>query len=84
MGYTHSMKTAISIPDAVFQAAERQAHRTRKSRSQLYTEAMLEYLCRHSPDEVTEAMNHALDALGKMADPFVQRSSRKVLEETEW
>jgi hypothetical protein len=78
------MKTAISIPDAVFMAAERQAQRTRKSRSQLYAEAMAEYLCRHSPDEVTEAMNQALVEVGEAIDPFVQRSSRKVLEETEW
>ncbi len=78
------MKTAISIPDAVFMAAERQAQRTRKSRSQLYAEAMAEYLCRHSPDEVTEAMNQVLEEVGDTSDPFVQLSSRKVLEETEW
>ena len=33
--YTNGMKTAISLPDAVFLAAERQARRARKSRSQL-------------------------------------------------
>jgi len=78
------MKTAISIPDAVFLAAERQAQRSRKSRSQLYAEAMAEYLCRHAPDEVTEAMNQVLAEVGEATNPFVQRSSRNVLEETEW
>ena len=34
------MKTAISLPDAVFRAAERQAKRSQKSRSQLHTEAL--------------------------------------------
>ena len=57
------MKTAISIPDEVFRAAERHAHRARKSRSQLYTEALAEYLARHSPDEVTEAMNKVVAEL---------------------
>ena len=40
-------------PDAVFQATERHAQRTRKSRSQLYAEAVTEYLNRHAPHEVT-------------------------------
>ena len=78
------MKTAISIPDAVFMAAERQAQRARKSRSQLYAEAMAEYLSRHSPEEVTEAMNLALAEISEPIDPFVRRSSRKVLEDSEW
>jgi len=34
-GHTKSMKTAISIPDDVFEGAERLARRTKKSRSQL-------------------------------------------------
>lgn len=51
------MKTAVSVPDELFEAAERQAQRTKKSRSQLYAEALAEYLARHAPDEVTEAGN---------------------------
>ena len=39
-GHTFGMKTAISLPDDLFLAAERQAKRTRKSRSQLYAEAL--------------------------------------------
>ena len=65
------MKTAISLPDAVFRAAERQAKRTRKSRSQLYAEALAEYLSRHAPEEVTEAMNQVVDQLDEERDPFV-------------
>jgi len=34
------MKTTISIPDDVFQAAERLARRTKKSRSQLFNDAV--------------------------------------------
>ena len=53
----YGMKTATSLPDAVFEAAERQAKRAQNSRSQLYAEALAEYLSRHAPEEVTEAMN---------------------------
>ncbi|OIP43415.1 MAG: hypothetical protein AUK47_02630 [Deltaproteobacteria bacterium CG2_30_63_29] len=79
------MKTAISIPDEVFQAAERLAKRVHKSRSQLYAEAMAEYLTRHTPEEVTEAMDRVVERLGDTsADPFVASASRRVITGTEW
>ena len=55
------MKTAISVPDRIFRAAERHAKRAKKSRSQLYAEAVAEYLTRHAPEEVTEAMNRVAE-----------------------
>lgn len=78
------MKTAISLPDDVFAAAERHARRTRKSRSQLYAEAVSEYLLRHAPEEVTEAMNQALDELGEPTDEFIATAARRALERTQW
>lgn len=78
------MKTAVSLPDRVYREAERHARRTRKSRSQLYAEALSEYLARHAPDEVTEAMNAAVDRLGGAPDPFVKRATRRVLKSVEW
>ena len=78
------MKTAVSLPDEVFRAAERHARRARKSRSQLYAEALSEYLARHAPDEVTDAMNRVVDEIGAHVDPFVAGATRRVLERTEW
>ena len=78
------MKTAISLPDDVFRAAERHARRTKKSRSQLYADAISEYLSRHAPDEVTEAMNRVVDQLRQPTDPFVSRAGRRILKRTEW
>lgn len=83
-GYTLGMKTAISLPDAVFYAAERQAKRAQKSRSQLYAEALAEYLDRHAPDEVTEAMNQVVDQLEPTPDPFVRAAAQSVLARVEW
>jgi len=69
------MKTAISIPNEVYQRAERLARRTKKSRGRLYGDALREYLARHAPDEVTEAMNRACSEAGigdfQGKDPFV-------------
>ena len=78
------MKTVISIPDDVFWAAERHARRARKSRRQLYVEALSEYLARHAPDEVTEAMNKVVAELAEPADPFVAAAAKRILEQSEW
>jgi metal-responsive CopG/Arc/MetJ family transcriptional regulator len=78
------MKTAVSIPDPLFRAAERQARRKRKSRSQLYAEALTEYLARHSPDEVTTAMDRVLERLGESTDMFTRAAAQRTLERIEW
>ena len=78
------MKPAIPPPAAVFRAAERQAKRSQKSRSQLYAEALAEYLSRHAPDEVTEAMNRVVDQLDEARDPFVLAAAHSVLQRAEW
>jgi metal-responsive CopG/Arc/MetJ family transcriptional regulator len=50
------MKTAISIPTPLFQAAERRARKLGLSRSQLYAEALARLLD-HDPDQdVTRAL----------------------------
>ena len=78
------MKTAISIPDDIFQSAERLANRTKKSRSQLFSEAVKEYVARHAPDEVTEAMDRVCDELNSAPNPFVASAARRVLKQTKW
>ena len=78
------MKTAVSIPDRVFEQADRLARRTRKSRSHVFSSALQEYLARHSPDEVTEAMDRVCDQVGDQRDRFVSRATRRTLEQSEW
>lgn len=78
------MKTAVSIPDDVFTKAEQLARRTKKSRSKLFSDALKEYVARHAPDEVTEAMNQACDQVGEDASEFVVSASRRVLRRSEW
>jgi predicted transcriptional regulator len=78
------MKTAVSIPDHVFKQAERLARRTRRSRSHVFSRALEEYVGRHSPDELTEAMDRVCEHLGEPVDPFVARAARRTLERSEW
>jgi len=78
------MKTAVSIPDKIFEQAERSARRTKRSRSRLFSEALQEYLTRHSPDEITEAVNRACSEIGETRDPFTKLAAHQVLARTEW
>lgn len=78
------MRTAVSIPDSVFEEAERVAAGLRISRSQLYSRALEELIARHAPDRVTEAMNRCISQVGSKKDTFSPKAARQVLESSEW
>jgi metal-responsive CopG/Arc/MetJ family transcriptional regulator len=78
------MKIAVSVPDEVFEEAERLARRTKRSRSEVYSRALAEYLARHAPDRVTEAMDRTLAEIGEPADEFVRTASRRNLKRSDW
>jgi metal-responsive CopG/Arc/MetJ family transcriptional regulator len=78
------MKTAISLPDAVFHEAERLAKRLKKSRSELYRDAVAEYVARHEPEAVTEALDRVAKKLDTGSDELVSLAARRLLERSEW
>jgi metal-responsive CopG/Arc/MetJ family transcriptional regulator len=78
------MKTAVSIPDAVFEKIERLARRAGRSRSEVFSAALSEYVARHAPDEVTEALDRVCAEVGDQQDTFVSAAAHRVLETTEW
>lgn len=67
------MKTAISIPDDVFQAAEAAARRTGKSRSQFYVEAVRLFLKAQGATGVTERLNEVYRDAESAVDPVLLR-----------
>lgn len=82
--YTSGMKTAISIPDDVYAEAEQLTRRLRKSRSQLYTEAVREYVARHDPESITDAINQLSAAIDTRPDRFTVVAAHHLLERVEW
>jgi metal-responsive CopG/Arc/MetJ family transcriptional regulator len=78
------MKTAISIPDDLFDDAERLARVLKKSRSRLYGDAVREYVARHSADQITEAMDQALEAMTSSDSDFATSAARRALERSDW
>ena len=78
------MKTAVSIPDRVFDDAEELAKRLKTSRSELYSRALVQFIDEHQPDRVTAAMNQVVDALGQPSDEFTRTAARRVVDRSEW
>jgi metal-responsive CopG/Arc/MetJ family transcriptional regulator len=78
------MKTAISIPDAIFQAAEHMARRWGMSRSELYAKAVQRYLEDHRDERVTELVNEVCDKIDTSLDPGLRRIQGKSLPRDEW
>ncbi len=74
------MKTAISVPDAVYQEAEKMAHSLGWSRSRLYSTAVREFVERQSEDPVTIALNAIADDLA--AEPV--SSGRALIDARVW
>lgn len=78
------MKTAVSIPDDVFEDAERLASRLQTSRSKLYARALAEFVARHDDDRVTTLMDQAVREAGGGGDSFVQAAARQTAQRVEW
>ena len=78
------MKTSVSIPDKVLKSADRLARRTKKSRSRLFSDALKEYLLRHSQERITEDMNKVCAEIGDTTDTFVSAAAYRILKQSEW
>ncbi len=74
------MKTAVSVPDEIFKDVERLARSPRKSRSEVYSDALKEYVARHEPDEITKAMDRMCQRIKDEKDAFVAAATSLVLE----
>ena len=78
------MKTAISIPDAVFMQADRLAKRLHMSRSELYTRAVDEYVGEHRHSRVREKLDEVYSAEPSTVDPGLLNAQAASLPEEDW
>jgi metal-responsive CopG/Arc/MetJ family transcriptional regulator len=76
------VKTAVSIPDPVFDAADRMAQRLGVSRSEFYTRAIRVLLERESDDAVTARLDALYDAEpSRIPEPLARTQRRAVSEQ---
>ena len=80
------METAIFLPDELFESVEQLVRRSKRHRSEVYADALREYVARHAPDEVTDALNAALEQAGDLSEDyrFANSAARRILTKTEW
>jgi antitoxin MazE6 len=80
------MKTAISIPDRVFQSAEKLAARLGVSRSELYAKALAALVEKHREDIVTAQLNEVYGPEGEQSslDRDVARLQSRSLPREKW
>lgn len=67
------MKTAVSIPDAIYAKAEKLAHRLGKSRSEIYTKAVQAYVDYREDDDVTAKLNDVYGVEPSVLDPVLAK-----------
>lgn len=78
------MKTAISIPDDLFEKAEELAERLEVSRSQLYARAIAEYAERHSSQRVREKLDEVYASQESELDPALALMQLIALPPEKW
>lgn len=78
------MKTAISVPDDVFSAAESFAHECRLSRSALFTRAVEEYLSHHRREGVTERLNRVYEREESHLDAVILTMQTATISKEKW
>lgn len=78
------MKTAVSMPDDLFQRAEATARLLRVSRSQLYATAIEEFLKRQQGNAITERLNDVYSRMSAKVEPAFGRAQLKSLQKDEW
>jgi metal-responsive CopG/Arc/MetJ family transcriptional regulator len=59
------MKTAISLPDALYDDAEKTAKALGIPRSRLFAKALEEFIWHHRRDHITEALDKVYDELAE-------------------
>ena len=78
------MKTAISIPNNVFEQAESLARKLKISRSELFTEAVKVYLKENHVEDVTSKLDEVYGNADSTLDKTLLKAQASSLPKEEW
>ena len=67
------MKTAISLPDSVFEEAKALAQRLELSRSEIYTKALRAYLKKYNRTQILYQLNPVYSKESSELDPVMAK-----------
>jgi predicted DNA-binding protein len=78
------MKRSSKTPRTLEAKVAYVARRLGKPRRLVLKEAIDEYIARHEPEAITEAMNRVAQAVDTHPEPALAAAARSILERTEW
>jgi metal-responsive CopG/Arc/MetJ family transcriptional regulator len=78
------MKTAISLPDQLFEHADSLATKLKISRSQFYATALEKYISELEKSTITQKMNEFIDKYGQDSDPAMDAFVISEMRKVEW
>lgn len=78
------MKTAISLPDPLYEAADALAGRLGITRSELFRRALERLLSDYDDEQITDALNRVYAGESSALDPTLVRMQAATLSREEW
>ena len=78
------MKTAVSVPDPIFRAADKLAHRLGMSRSKLFSTAVQRFMQQYDDDAITAMLNKYYEEKTSALDPALQSIQSRSVRKDEW
>jgi metal-responsive CopG/Arc/MetJ family transcriptional regulator len=78
------MKVAISIPDSIFEEAERLAEKLEMSRSKLYVEALQRLLCTYRQEAVTTTLDEIYAKEDSTLAPSLSEAQHRAIGRETW
>ena len=78
------MKTAISLPDQLFKAADGLASKMNVSRSQFYATALEKYIAEIERSSLTEKINQFIDNYGHEKDALMDSYMIAQMKKVDW
>ena len=78
------MKTAISLPDALFKSGDALAKRLDLSRSELYARALAEYVAKYNGNDLTQRLNAVYANEDGGIDTALMRAQLEALSRNPW
>ena len=78
------MKVAVSVPDRIFEAADRLAKQRKVPRSQIFAEALAAYVETRGSDEVTSKLNEIYAHEASVVDVGLMQAQNDSIDHEAW
>ena len=78
------MKTAVSLPDSLFEAAAGLAQKLGLSRSELFARALAAFLQAHDRSGVTQALDRVYSEEDSALEPALAHLQSAALSQNDW